>query len=52
MSDDRTTAVVQRYLDALAADAPADPVIRDLLDRAVPGPNHQREFLCIECSQI
>ena len=32
MSDDRTTAVVQRYLDALAADA---PVIRDLLDRAV-----------------
>jgi RNA polymerase sigma factor (sigma-70 family) len=27
--------VVQRYLDALAADAPADPVIRDLLDRAV-----------------
>ncbi len=35
MSDDRTTAVVQRYLDELAGDAPAEPVIRALLDRAV-----------------
>jgi RNA polymerase sigma-70 factor (ECF subfamily) len=30
-----TDDVVQRYLDALATDTPADPVIRDLLDRAV-----------------
>jgi RNA polymerase sigma-70 factor (ECF subfamily) len=35
MASEQTSAVVQRYLDALAADAPADPVIRDLLDRAV-----------------
>ena len=35
MSDDRTTAVVERYLVALAGDSPADPVVRALLDRAV-----------------
>jgi RNA polymerase sigma-70 factor (ECF subfamily) len=35
MASEQTSAVVQRYLDALAAGAPADPVIRDLLDRAV-----------------
>ncbi len=35
MSDDRTTAVVERYLIALAGDSPADPGVRALLDRAV-----------------
>ena len=35
MGDDRTTAVVERYLVALAGDTPADPVVRELLDRAV-----------------
>jgi RNA polymerase sigma factor (sigma-70 family) len=35
MSDDRTTAVIERYLVSLAGDAPADPVVRALLDRAV-----------------
>ena len=35
MADENTTAVVQRYLDALAGDAPAEPVVRALLDRAV-----------------
>jgi len=35
MSDDRTTVVVERYLDALAGDTPGDPVVRALLDRAV-----------------
>src|SRR3954447_22561586 len=35
MADDHTTAVVQRYLDELAGDAPAEPVVRALLDRAV-----------------
>jgi RNA polymerase sigma-70 factor (ECF subfamily) len=35
MASEQTSAVVQRYLDALAADAPADPIIRDLLDQAV-----------------
>src|SRR5437867_12002650 len=35
MHQERTTAAVQRYLDELAADAPADPVVRALLDRAV-----------------
>ena len=35
MGEERTTAVVQRYLDELAGDRPAEPVIRALLDRAV-----------------
>jgi RNA polymerase sigma factor (sigma-70 family) len=35
MSDERTTAVVQRYLNELAGDGPAEPVVRALLDRAV-----------------
>jgi RNA polymerase sigma factor (sigma-70 family) len=35
MSDDHTTAVVQRYLDELAGDSPAEPIVRALLDRAV-----------------
>jgi hypothetical protein len=39
---DRTTAVVQRCLDALAGDTPADPLIRVLLDRAVG----RLEMLC------
>ena len=35
MSDERTTAVVQRYLDQLAGDGPCEPIVRALLDRAV-----------------
>jgi RNA polymerase sigma factor (sigma-70 family) len=35
MSEENTTVAVQRYLDALAGDCPADPIVRDLLDRAV-----------------
>ena len=35
MSDEQTTVVVQRYLDALAGDRPAEPIVRALLDRAV-----------------
>jgi RNA polymerase sigma factor (sigma-70 family) len=35
MSDENTTAVVQRFLGELAADSPIEPVIRQLLDRAV-----------------
>jgi RNA polymerase sigma factor (sigma-70 family) len=35
MDDERTTAVIQRYLDELGGGSPAEPVIRDLLDRAV-----------------
>jgi RNA polymerase sigma-70 factor (ECF subfamily) len=33
--DEHTTVVVQRYLDALAADTPAEQIVRALLDRAV-----------------
>jgi RNA polymerase sigma-70 factor (ECF subfamily) len=36
MSEGRTTAVVQRYLDELAGDSPVEPIVRALLDRAVP----------------
>jgi hypothetical protein len=35
MADEHTTAVVQRYLDALTGDAPAEPIVRALVDRAV-----------------
>jgi RNA polymerase sigma-70 factor (ECF subfamily) len=35
MADEPTTAVVQRYLDELAGESPADAVIRSLLDGAV-----------------
>ena len=35
MSEGHTTLVVQRYLDALGADLPAEPVVRALLDGAV-----------------
>jgi len=40
MPDDNTTAVVQRYLDALAGPAPAEPIIRDLLAHAVRRLHH------------
>ena len=35
MIDDHTTAVVQRYLDELDGDSPAEPIVRALLDRSV-----------------
>jgi RNA polymerase sigma-70 factor (ECF subfamily) len=35
MSSEGTTAAVQRYLDALAGDQPAEPIVRALLDRSV-----------------
>jgi RNA polymerase sigma-70 factor (ECF subfamily) len=35
MADEHTTAAVQRYLDELAGDSPAEPLVRALLDRAV-----------------
>jgi RNA polymerase sigma-70 factor (ECF subfamily) len=35
MSGERTTVVVQRYLDELAGDSPAEPLVRALLDRSV-----------------
>ena len=35
MPEETSTAVVQRYLDALTGEAPAEPIIRALLDRSV-----------------
>jgi RNA polymerase sigma-70 factor (ECF subfamily) len=35
MSAEHTTAAVQRYLDELGQDSPAEPIVRALLDRAV-----------------
>jgi RNA polymerase sigma factor (sigma-70 family) len=43
MSEEHTTAVVQRYLDELAGDTPAEPLVRALLDRAV----RRLHLLCI-----
>ena len=40
MPDENTTVLVQRYLDALAGEANAEPIIRALLDRSV-GRLHQ-----------
>jgi RNA polymerase sigma-70 factor (ECF subfamily) len=40
MDEERTTAVVQRYLDELAGDTPPEQAVRALLDRAV-GRLHQ-----------
>jgi RNA polymerase sigma-70 factor (ECF subfamily) len=42
MSEGRTTAVVQRYLDALDRDTPAEPIVRALLERAA----RRLEVLC------
>jgi RNA polymerase sigma-70 factor (ECF subfamily) len=35
MNEEHTTAAVQRYLDELAGDSPAEPAVRALLSRAV-----------------
>jgi RNA polymerase sigma-70 factor (ECF subfamily) len=35
MGEESTTAAVQRFLDALAGDAPPEPIVRELLERAV-----------------
>jgi RNA polymerase sigma-70 factor (ECF subfamily) len=35
MSEEPTSAAIQRYLDALAGDQPAEPIVRALLDRSV-----------------
>ena len=40
MVEEQTTAAVQRYLDQLAGDTPAEPVVRALLDRAVRRLHH------------
>lgn len=40
MDEQHTTAVVQRYLDELAGGAPAEPVVRALLDQAVRRLHH------------
>jgi RNA polymerase sigma factor (sigma-70 family) len=42
MSQENTTAEVQRYLDALAGDSPAEPIVRALLERAA----HRLHVLC------
>ncbi len=42
MSEENTTVVLQRYLDALAGDTPPEPIVRTLLDRAV----RRLEMLC------
>jgi hypothetical protein len=35
MGEEHTTVVVQRYLNELATDSPAEPIVRALLDQAV-----------------
>src|SRR5262249_34746773 len=35
MPEEATTVIIQRYLDALPGDPAAEPVVRDLLERAV-----------------
>jgi RNA polymerase sigma-70 factor (ECF subfamily) len=45
MDEEGTTAAVQRYLDQLAGDSPAEPVVRALLDRAVRRLHHLSALL-------
>ena len=40
MAEEHTTAAVQRYLDELAGASSAEPVVRELLDRAVRRLHH------------
>jgi RNA polymerase sigma-70 factor (ECF subfamily) len=40
VGEEQTTAAVQRYLDELAGDSTAEPVVRELLDRAVRRLHH------------
>ena len=47
MDDGKTTAAIQRCLDALQADPAADPLVRNLLERAV----HRLRLLCISLLQ-
>jgi RNA polymerase sigma-70 factor (ECF subfamily) len=42
MVEEHTTVVVQRYLNELAEDSPAEPIVRALLDGAV----HRLHLLC------
>jgi RNA polymerase sigma factor (sigma-70 family) len=42
MVEERTSDAIQRYLNELAGDAPVEPVVRALLERAV----HRLERLC------
>jgi hypothetical protein len=35
MNEEPTSAVIQRYLDALPGDSAAEPPLRELLERAV-----------------
>jgi RNA polymerase sigma-70 factor (ECF subfamily) len=35
MHEEPTTVIIQRYLDALPGDTAAEPVVRELLERAV-----------------
>src|SRR5689334_14333705 len=42
MSDEPTTFVIQRYLDEMGGDSPAEPIVRALLDRAV----HRLHLVC------
>ena len=42
MDEERTTVAVQRFLDQLAGDEPAEPIVRALLDRAI----HRLHQLC------
>jgi RNA polymerase sigma-70 factor (ECF subfamily) len=39
ISDEHTTFVVRRYLAELAEDAPPEPIVRALLDRAIRRPH-------------
>jgi RNA polymerase sigma factor (sigma-70 family) len=42
MIEEQTTLAVQRYLNALSGDDPAEPIVRALLDRSV----HRLQVLC------
>src|SRR5664279_3121745 len=52
MPEGNTTAAVQGYLDALAGDSPADPIVRALVERLLKAtrevrPRTVREFFAL-----
>jgi len=46
MHEEPTTVVIQRYLDALPRELAAEPIIRELLERAVPPAPVAAEVCC------
>jgi hypothetical protein len=43
MNEDPTTVIIQLYQDALPGDTAAEPIVRELLERAVGPTDHRHQ---------